>query len=111
MPATSSIHTATLKPNVAGTACWPWVRPGSSMSLVRSARSAMARRMDASCAQEDIMGATQEEELTGLRDVLRRGTPVHVAAGVAVAHAVQLPDQRHERMAGARQAGMDVVQI
>src|SRR5215813_2819125 len=36
----SSIQTATLKPNVAGTACWPWVRPGSSASLVRSARSA-----------------------------------------------------------------------
>ena len=44
----SSIHTATLKPNVAGTACWPWVRPGSRTSLVRSARSASVVRMAAS---------------------------------------------------------------
>ena len=57
------------------------------------------------------MGATQQQELTGLRDVLRRGAPVHVAAGVALTDAVQLPDQRHERMAGARQSGVEVVQI
>src|SRR5262249_21750965 len=36
----ASIHTATLKPKVAGTACWPCVRPGRSTSLVWSARSA-----------------------------------------------------------------------
>ena len=44
----SSIHTATLKPKVAGTACCPWVRPGSSTSLVRSARSASVVRIAAS---------------------------------------------------------------
>src|SRR6266581_1994755 len=80
----SSIHTATLKPNVAGTACWPWVRPGSKSSLVRSAYL---------------------EELAGLRDVLGRGAPVHVAAGITLADAIQRPDQRHQRMAGLRQAG------
>ena len=46
-----------------------------------------------------------------LGDVLRRGTPMHVSAGIAITHAVQLPDQGHERMAGARQASADVVQI
>jgi hypothetical protein len=34
------------------------------------------------------MGATQEQELTRLGDVLCRGPPVHVAASIAVAHAV-----------------------
>src|SRR5205814_1357935 len=44
----SSIHTATLKPKVAGTACWPCVRPGRRTSLVCSARSASVVRMVAS---------------------------------------------------------------
>ncbi len=54
--------------------------------------------------QEDVMGAPHLEELAGLRDVLGRGPPVHVAAGVAFAGAIQLPDQRHERMPCAGQA-------
>ena len=50
------------------------------------------------------MRPPHQQELPGLRDVLRRRAPVHVAAGVAVAHPVQFPDQRHQGMPGARQA-------
>ena len=38
----SSIHTATFAPKVAGTACWPCVRPAIASSFVRSARLANA---------------------------------------------------------------------
>ena len=38
----SSIHTATLNPKVAGTACWPWVRAAMGISAPRSASSAIA---------------------------------------------------------------------
>jgi hypothetical protein len=34
-----------LKPKVAGTACWPCVRAGITMSALRSARSAIDRRI------------------------------------------------------------------
>ena len=43
--ANSSIQIATFRPQVAGTACWPWVRPGSAISAERSARSASAAKI------------------------------------------------------------------
>ena len=58
-------------------------------------------------AQEDRVGPAHEEELAGLGDVLGRRAPVHVSARVALADAVELPDQRHERMAGARESRPD----
>ena len=47
------------------------------------------------------MRPPREEQLSGLGDVLGRGAPVDVSSGVAVTDPVQLPDQRHERVAGA----------
>lgn len=57
--------------------------------------------------EEHAVRAADDEELAGLRDVLCRRTPVHVAARVAAADPVQLPDQRHQGMAGTRQSGPD----
>ena len=57
------------------------------------------------------MGLAHLKELAGLRDVLGRGAPVHVAARVAVAGAVELPDERHQRVAGLREPGAHGGQI
>ncbi len=62
-------------------------------------------------AQEDLVGPAHLEKLAGLRDVLRGGAPVHVAAGVAVAGAVERPDQRHQWVAGLREPGAHGGQI
>ncbi len=62
-------------------------------------------------AQEDVVGAPHLEELAGLRHVLGRRPPVHIAPGVALAGAIQLPDQGHERMPGAGQAGSNRSEI
>ena len=99
----SSIHTATLKPKVAGTACWPWVRPGQQHVLGALGQVGQRGQDGRELAQEDLVGAAHLEELAGLGDVLGRRAPVHVAARVALAGAVELPHQRHERVAGARQ--------
>ena len=55
-------------------------------------------------AQEDLVRPPHLQELAGLGDVLGGRAPVHEAARVALAGAVELPHQRHERMAGAGQA-------
>ncbi len=62
-------------------------------------------------SEEDRVCPTHQQKLSGLRDVLRRCTPVHVAAGVTVAHPVQLPDQRHQGVPGARQALLHGVHV
>ena len=63
------------------------------------------RRQDGrELAQEDVVGPAHLEELAGLRDVLGGRAPVHVAAGVALAGAIERPDQRHQRMPGAGQS-------
>ena len=54
-------------------------------------------------SQEDLVRAAHLEELAGLRDVLGRGAPVHVAARIALVRAIELPDQRHQRMTGLRE--------
>ena len=55
-------------------------------------------------AQKDLVRMPHLEELAGLGDVLGGGAPVHVATGLALTGAIELPDQRHQRMAGAGQA-------
>jgi hypothetical protein len=55
-------------------------------------------------AQEDLVSLAHLEELAGLRDILRRRPPVHVAPGVALAGAIERPHQRHDRMTGPRQS-------
>ena len=55
--------------------------------------------------EEHLVRPAHEQELSRLRDVLRRRAPVHVAARVSVADPVELPDERHQRMTGLRQSG------
>ncbi len=62
-------------------------------------------------AQEDLVGPAYLKELAGLRDVLRGGAPVHIPARVAVAGAVERPDERHQRVAGLREPGAHGGQI
>jgi hypothetical protein len=46
------------------------------------------------------MRLAQQEKVSGLRDVLRGGAPMHIAAKIAIADAVELPDERHKGMSG-----------
>ena len=58
-------------------------------------------------AQEDRVRLAQHQKVAGLRDVLRGGAPMHPAAMRLADDAAELPDQRHERVAGAREAFVD----
>ena len=62
-------------------------------------------------AQEDVVGPSREEQLARLRHVLGGRSPVHVAAGVARAGAIELPHQRHQRMPGLGEARPHRVEI
>ena len=57
------------------------------------------------------MGVLQKKKMTRLRDVLGRRPPVDVAARVAVAHPVKLPDQRHQPVPRAGVAGADGLHV
>ena len=59
----------------------------------------------------DAVGLPKLEQLTGLGDVLGSRAPVNEAASVAVADAVQLPDQRYEAVTGPGQTLVDRVHI
>ena len=61
----------------------------------------------ADLAQEDRVRLAQHQKVAGLRDVLRRGAPMHPAAMRLADDAAELPDQRHERVAGAGEALVD----
>jgi hypothetical protein len=65
----------------------------------------------ADLAQDDGMRLAQHQEVAGLRDVLRRGTPMHPAAVRLADDAAELPDQRHQRMAGAGKAFVDALAV
>ena len=58
-------------------------------------------------AKEHAMRLAQHQQIAGLGDVLRRRTPVHPAAVLLAHHARQLPDQRHDGVAGAGEALVD----
>src|SRR5262245_7203969 len=58
-------------------------------------------------ANDNCVRLAQKQEITGLRDVLRRCTPVHPAAMGITDHARQLPNKRHKSVAGARKARID----
>ena len=51
-------------------------------------------------AEQHAVRAAQLEHIAGLCDVLRRRAPVRVAACIARANPIQLPDQRHQRVTG-----------
>ena len=80
---TSASQIATLKPNVMGNACWPWVRPGMIVSRSRRASSASASARRAQIAQEDGVGGLDLQNQPGVGHVLGGRAPVDVAAGVA----------------------------
>ena len=75
----SSIQAATLTPKVAGTACWPWVRPAIGISAPRSARSARAASASPISWKNTPMRLSQHQQIAG-RDVLRGGAPIHPTA-------------------------------
>jgi len=49
----------------------------------------------------------QHQQVTGLGDVLRGGAPMHPAAMRFAHDAAEFPDQRDDRVAGAREAFVD----
>ena len=53
--------------------------------------------------EKDAMGLAQHQEVAGLGDVLRRRAPMHPAAMRLADNPAQLPDQRHDGVAGARE--------
>ena len=61
--------------------------------------------------EEDAVGAAEVEELAGLGDVLGGCAPVDIAAGIAVADAVEFPDHGYEGVSGAGEAFADFVHV
>src|SRR5262245_22267997 len=61
--------------------------------------------------QEDMVRLSHLQELASLRDVLRGRAPVHISTSVSFTDSVQFPDERHERMARARQPGVYCLQV
>jgi hypothetical protein len=53
------------------------------------------------------MRLAQYQKIAGLGDVLRRGAPMHPAAIGPAGDPGQFPDQRHDRVAGAREPLVD----
>ena len=53
------------------------------------------------------MGLAQHQQIAGLGNVLRGGAPMHPAAMRFADDAAEFPDQRHDRVAGAREAFVD----
>ncbi len=51
--------------------------------------------------QKDPVRMPKHQQVAGLRDVLRRGPPMHPAAIGLAGDAAQFPNQGHDRMAGA----------
>src|ERR1041384_1432541 len=57
------------------------------------------------------MRLAENEEVAGLRDVLRRRAPMHPAAMRLANDPCQLPDQWHDRVAGARKTLVDALAV
>ena len=70
-------------------------------------RGRPCRQRLADLAQEDRVRLAQHQQIAGLGDVLRGRAPVHPAAVRLADDAAELPHQRHERVAGAREALVD----
>ena len=52
----------------------------------------------ADLSQQHPMHLAQQQQVARLHDVLRRGAPMHVFAGIALAQFRELPDERHQLM-------------
>jgi len=61
--------------------------------------------------QEDVMRLAQHKQIAGLGYVLRRRAPVHPAAMRLADDSRQFPDQRHDRVAGAREPLVDALAV
>ena len=61
--------------------------------------------------QENVMRLAQDQQVAGLRDVLRRCAPMHPAAMRLADDPRQLPHQRHDRMAGAGETLIDALAV
>ena len=57
--------------------------------------------------QEYAVRLAQHQQIAGLGNILRRGTPMHPAAMLFTHHAAEFPDQRHDGVAGAGEAFID----
>jgi len=57
--------------------------------------------------QKDPVRLAQYQQVAGLRDVLRRGAPMHPAAIGLAGDSAQLPNQGHDRMASTREPLVD----
>jgi len=61
--------------------------------------------------EEDVVRSTQQDQLAGLRDVLCGRAPVDVAAGVALADAIEFPNDRYQPVPRDAQPLDDAVAI
>ena len=61
--------------------------------------------------EHDRVRTAQLQDVAGLGDVLGGRAPVRVAAGVALAEAVELPDERHDRVAGDGEAVLNALEV
>ena len=75
---------------------------GAALGQVGHRRKGLADQ-----SKENLMRPTQQQQITGLRNVLRRSTPMHPTAVRIADHTRKFPDQRHKSVAGARQAFVD----
>ena len=61
--------------------------------------------------EDDLVGGEKLDDVAGLGDVLGCRPPVHVAADLVAEDAVELPDQRDQRMRRDGQSRLDVVDV
>src|SRR5215471_11882129 len=57
------------------------------------------------------MGLAQYQQIAGLGDVLRGGTPMHPTAMGIADYPRQLPDERHQRVTRAREPLLDACAV
>jgi hypothetical protein len=62
-------------------------------------------------AEKDRMRLAQHQQVAGLGDVLGRRAPMHPTAVRLADHAAELPDQRHDGVAGACEALVDALAV
>jgi hypothetical protein len=60
--------------------------------------------------QDPAVGRAQDQNVTGLRDVLRGRSPMHPSAMLASSHA-QLGDQSHQRVTGLGDATLNAPHV
>ena len=100
-----------MKPKVIGSACWSVGAPGHRGVAVAPGEARQGRLYPVQFLADQIEGVAQLQNQRGVDDVLGRGTPVHVAAGIARAGLAERLDQGHDRIADQLRALADRPQI